>query len=197
MSEVGAKKDVLLIGNGPSASKHEVGHIIDQFNGDIVRFNHCLVEGYEAKVGSRTDIWVFCGNPPHNFRAGELGASTALMSYPVTFKEMHKDLWAMYQREHGEGYKLLEMPWDDYNQVNEEVGHMPSSGILTANYFLNRGHRVQFYGFDHFSKHEHHYWSGESVHGKSGHDPAKERVWFADKVARSNITDFKTHQNSK
>ena len=196
--ETAVKKpsDILLIGNGPSATEYEVGGIIDGFNGDIVRFNHAKVKGFESKLGSRTDIWAFCGNPPHDFRAGELGASAALMSYPSDFKSMHKDLWELYEREYGKEFDLLQMPWSEYNQVNEEVGHMPSSGALVANYFLNRGHRVQFYGFDHFSKHQHHYWKDRSVHGKSGHDPSKEREWFLNSVADSTISEFRPYEDT-
>jgi len=48
---------VAVIGNAPSVLENNYGAYIDSHD-VIVRFNECAVEGYESKVGSRTDILI-------------------------------------------------------------------------------------------------------------------------------------------
>lgn len=48
--------ETILIGNGPSVLKREMGETIDSF-GTIVRFNNFEIKDYEKYVGTRTDIW--------------------------------------------------------------------------------------------------------------------------------------------
>ena len=49
-------EDVVLIGNGPSATRKKNGFIIDSFD-TVVRFNDYEIEGYEEHVGKKTTVW--------------------------------------------------------------------------------------------------------------------------------------------
>lgn len=50
------EKDIILIGNGPSACRGEFGKDIDRYN-RVVRFSWFHIKGYEEHVGTKTDIW--------------------------------------------------------------------------------------------------------------------------------------------
>lgn len=50
------REPIIVIGNGPSATSERVGKEIDAF-GTIFRINRFRTIGYEAFVGTRTDIW--------------------------------------------------------------------------------------------------------------------------------------------
>ena len=56
-------KEILLIGNGPSAAKHTMGKAIDSFP-CVARFNTFRIHGYKEYVGSKCDIWFACDNFP-------------------------------------------------------------------------------------------------------------------------------------
>ena len=48
---------ILLVGSGASLINSELGHIIDNFDGKVCRFNMYDTKGYEKDVGSKTDVW--------------------------------------------------------------------------------------------------------------------------------------------
>ena len=48
---------ILILGNGPSAAKYDLGNEIDKFD-QVVRINNYKTTNLEAQVGSKTDIWV-------------------------------------------------------------------------------------------------------------------------------------------
>ena len=50
-------KRVLLVGNGPSILDKPMGHDIDTFDGEVVRFNEFVLEPAEY-TGTRTDLWL-------------------------------------------------------------------------------------------------------------------------------------------
>ena len=56
-------KEILLIGNGPSATKHTMGKVIDAFP-YVVRFNTFRIHGYKINVGQKCDVWFACDNFP-------------------------------------------------------------------------------------------------------------------------------------
>ena len=50
-------KRVLLVGNGPSVLDKPLGHVIDAFDGLVVRFNEFILDP-AAYTGLRTDVWI-------------------------------------------------------------------------------------------------------------------------------------------
>jgi hypothetical protein len=49
---------ILLIGNGGSLLKRRLGVFIDEFDGEVARFNDFEIKGYEQYIGTRTDLWI-------------------------------------------------------------------------------------------------------------------------------------------
>lgn len=52
-------KKIFIIGNGPSATQHKIGDIIDAAD-VVVRINDFKTSGFEEYVGTRTDILFTC-----------------------------------------------------------------------------------------------------------------------------------------
>jgi len=50
---------VFIIGNGPSATRNKLGHIIDRAD-VVVRINDFKTKGFEPFVGTKTDILFTC-----------------------------------------------------------------------------------------------------------------------------------------
>jgi len=55
MSEKHLEK-ILLVGNGPSVERYELGDVIDSYD-YVVRFNWYHIKGFEKNVGTKTDVW--------------------------------------------------------------------------------------------------------------------------------------------
>jgi len=50
------KNTILIIGNGSSVLNHDIGQTIDSYP-VVARINNYKINGYEKKIGSKTDIW--------------------------------------------------------------------------------------------------------------------------------------------
>lgn len=48
--------NICIVGNGESALNNKVGDFIDSCD-HVIRFNHCITEGYEPWVGTKLDIY--------------------------------------------------------------------------------------------------------------------------------------------
>tara|TARA_B110001454_G_scaffold177903_1_gene170536 strand:- start:3353 stop:3994 length:642 start_codon:yes stop_codon:yes gene_type:complete len=153
---------LLLIGNGPSAAKGELGKEIDEFD-DIIRFNLYQVEGYEDSVGSRTTFWATTGrdqyprkaDPPEKILLTHGGAKVKtgpgehiIYRVPYAFHQEKRKLVQGIGEMHGH---------------EKSKGLLPSSGLLAITWLLDvaKVKKLTLHGFDFFSKKEsgqHHYW---------------------------------------
>ena len=54
------KRNVLIIGNGPSVKKMKIGKFIDQGDFFIIRINNYEISRFEEYIGTLTSLWVCC-----------------------------------------------------------------------------------------------------------------------------------------
>ena len=52
-------KKVIIIGNGPSVMNYNLGKIVNNFD-IVVRLNNYKIDGFEDKIGNKTDVWINC-----------------------------------------------------------------------------------------------------------------------------------------
>lgn len=170
-------KDILLVGNGPSAAVGSHGVDIDNFDGLVARFNKCV---FNDDVGHRIDIWVTWGE---NSVFRELGQSKTVLTTSENRKNKEADLFAV---EHSGKFDRVTDTTD--RGVRKYIGH-PSAGALATAHFLRSPsiRRVYIFGFDHFSARRHHYWSSVDDE-KHGHDPYRESLWFNNLIKQNRIT---------
>lgn len=178
---------VVVVGNGPSALKANMGSIIDAHQ-HVVRFNNYKVEGFSAQVGTRTSMWSSVG----------IGRS----QYDVTSKPEHSLLIDGENAKHAQAEEMPceRLPRWFYNQVRRELQERSSwkngfaterekllatSGMLVVAWLLRiKGiHHLNLVGFDHFSKvrsGKHHYWVESNFKKPGEHDGDAEADMFAD-----------------
>jgi hypothetical protein len=157
---------ILLIGNGPSVLKQEMGDIIDSFP-LVVRFNSYRIPTFEKYVGTKTDIWVTCDVFPAWHK-------DYYKVYVCSFNRQPDNPLFLKMKGH---YPDCEMfPEDVWQEVFKGTGyHAPSSGAVATTYFM-RTHKVYLYGFDFFSAERHHY--GDDVPMGTNHKADMERPYF-------------------
>lgn len=159
-------REIILVGNGPSAIQTRFGRLVDEF-ATVCRCNNFTTQGYEAAVGSRTDVWAVCdGNIlPRDQRAFR----EVLFCVPL-LRHDRPESWDWCPRE---PYSLI--PREVVAEVTREVGQTdrlwPSTGVLALAWLLQRADVVVIHGFDHFATGPHHYF------------PSKDKNWFHDPVA--------------
>lgn len=120
-------KKILLIGNGPSVNDNEWGDLIDQFPGEIGRFNYYRTKFHEKHVGSRIDRW-FC----------DILVQRLIVETPF-FKN---DVLSQYYTPIDRNYK---------DTLTVMLGVKPSTGITATYFMIDSGYKVYLYGFDHFN----------------------------------------------
>tara|TARA_B100000614_G_scaffold262903_1_gene299955 strand:- start:115056 stop:117086 length:2031 start_codon:yes stop_codon:yes gene_type:complete len=149
----------LLIGNGPSVLDQELGTVIDDFDGLVVRFNDYRTNGWERYVGSRTDVWWTTIFYPH---PQKLNATYREVSF-VSMKSGARRNDYESLKEH-----FPSLNWIVKHKVFEEIGEQfrhlseseaSSTGAVCAAYLLAQGHEVWLHGFDCFDPNTlHHYY---------------------------------------
>lgn len=149
---------VAVVGNSPSLLDAERGEEIDQA-GAVVRMNAAPVEGYERHVGRRTTARVL------NVML-QRGRKPLHTDTPVRWIETLRDLDVILRaatpRVHTRARVLLHascMPHVMPQRVREQlylrhgsqIGHKPSTGLLTIYMLREMGKQVRLYGFDGFA----------------------------------------------
>jgi hypothetical protein len=148
------EKPILLMGNGPSVTKHKWGERIDAYFDTIVRLNGVILPGKEAFAGSRADLWF------HNFQIKasmnaihELrdNGDRGMKMFVVYQMEKHQDHGKF---EHFFGAYLSHIPWcytdiKVHNEAMRYTARRPTMGLLSLTWLLKHGfNNIYLHGFD-------------------------------------------------
>ncbi len=170
---------ILLIGNGPSALAKDLGSEIDAFDGKVVRFNDFRIEGYEDKLGKRTDIWITTSAyGPHlrnNFH------DVHVMTWATDREcKSHLDVKKWYPNTEKYSAKLID-------KTREIMGFSaPSTGAVAVQFY--EGHEIYIYGFDFFKQKIHHY--SDTLEMSNTHNADKEWGYFNRLIQSGQIKQF-------
>ena len=171
-------KRICILGNGPSLTKGgQLGELIDSFD-EIVRFNNCLIKGYEDKVGSRCtvhmgDAQLQISWPEYKIEGATWVLSTILATTNTALSMLlFRVVYDLELQATWEVVMNKEVGWmstDDITALRKELGFssrtMPTSGCLAVHWFVqNRPDPtvpVYIHGFDFFQGSEFHYYANE------------------------------------
>ncbi|NQV42686.1 MAG: glycosyltransferase family 29 protein [Candidatus Marinimicrobia bacterium] len=147
---------ILIIGNGPSAAKHEMGREIDKFD-QIIRINNYVTDHMESRVGSRTDIWVNGANQGLKKRL-TLPEKILVMIPPVVLNHKGVAIHRRIENRLGsKNYTLL--PLEIMSEMESSCGlDRPTTGFFTIYFFYLLGLDVTLHGFDFFVGSTAHYF---------------------------------------
>ena len=136
-------KPVILIGNSPRI-QDDMGSIIDSGKFKVIRFNDFRTQGYEDKVGTKTDIWIVgtlvcCSNPTnkkYDNKFGMFRSTGKYLTYPLLkfFQDPFK--------------KVPTLPSDYYLHKKYNFKGTFSTGMMTILLCLECGKTPYIYGFD-------------------------------------------------
>lgn len=169
---------ILLIGNGPSATSQKLGKEIDEFDGDIVRFNTYRIEGFEEYVGTRTDRWIACDIFPKWHKEYK---EVILCSF---CRKPDNPLLLKMKKYYPDAHNFPEETWLKTMKMMEFSA--PSSGAVAAAYFM-RDYEVYIYGFDFFAGERHHY--GDNINA-CHHNSEKEKIYFEKLIEANKVRIF-------
>ena len=174
------KESVLLIGN--ASSKNNYNSLIDNFDGDVIRFNRFKTD-YQYKLGKKTSHWIISKNfaTDKSIYENELEESLLnnlkknnelnihVVSFPPLNKFTHelikvidtnacfriyKNMWKLYRQLNG-----FLMPYDD-DFIKTYGAYKPSTGVLTMLNSIILYKHVKIVNFDSFRSN--HYWKEDS-----------------------------------
>ena len=146
----------MIIGNGPSAAKHDLGPQIDDFD-LIIRINNYVTINMEAQVGSRTDLWVNGANQGLKKRS-DIPGNVLVMIPPAVLKHKGNAIHDRIQRRLGTN-KYSMLPLDIMQKMEDLSGiDRPTTGFFSIFYFYLLGMDVTLHGFDFFVGSTSHYF---------------------------------------
>jgi 2-polyprenyl-3-methyl-5-hydroxy-6-metoxy-1,4-benzoquinol methylase len=177
---------VLLIGNGPSAVRGQLGKAIDDFDGPVVRFNY--FKRVPASTGTRTDVWAAVISSKIDQEViDHLDHVLFVHPHPSTMIDSNHEYYAslvnnpflsntQIKSVHDEAatraVALLGLPRPVFNGLPVDV----SSGAMVAMHYIMAGYKVWLHGFDFMCGHRHH-WADNLSRGNI-HQPEVELAVF-------------------
>lgn len=157
------KKNLIIVGNGSTATQSNLGKEIDSFD-NVVRFSWFWIDGFEEKVGTRTDIWattVYCQSriSQNSFRRVVAHSWQWDPAKCKTFKLLKKEIPFVE--------KLTSNLIDEMSElIGLEKRYCFSTGALMAWFFLKERDYITIHGFDWAYKDpppRHHYGDCQSM----------------------------------
>jgi hypothetical protein len=165
--------EIFIIGNGPSATNHKLGKIIDAAD-VVVRLNDFKTKGLEDYVGHKTDILFTC-------RLNEY--IDTIHQFPeVILSLLMNPLEGVTVPDH-----VIKSPnisrvidWPEVHALTEHLAMRedcyPSTGFLCILNMISRFGRVNIIGFDFFANGNEHYYETGPRAIPTRHDGTRERV---------------------
>ncbi len=175
---------ILVIGNGPSASRAELGAQIDRFP-VVGRINNYATEGFETRVGRCTDIW-FNGANQGLMRRRQPPPRIVVLIPSAVQRHKGAALRPRVRRRLGVaegGYELVALGEIESYEGTLGVDRV-TTGTMALLWALRRFDEVHIHGFDFFQGSRAHYhdsrvkrWWVDAVHSRRGrrHDNEAER----------------------
>ena len=151
-------RSILIVGNGPSAARHDLGSRIDSFD-CVIRINNFVTASLESKVGSRTDIWVNGANQGLKKRS-EIPANILVMIPPIVLNRKGAAIHQRIQNRLGtSAYIMLPVEIMSEMEASSSIAR-PTTGFFSIYFFYLLGLDVTLHGFDFFSGSKAHYFDG-------------------------------------
>ena len=182
-------RDIILIGNGPSALEHEMGAVVDSFH-TVVRFNWFHIKGFEKHVGQKTDIWfttIFCPD--------------RIDWYPYRAIYEHSWDWNPQTDTH---YQQLKAIYPDVIKTsksiiaelkaftkNDQYSNY-STGAIATYLFLKTYPQVTLYGFDWWENYRDHHYGDKQKIGQI-HHPDQEFLFFSKLAKQGKVLTIDPH----
>ena len=107
---------LLIIANGPSALKNNLGHEIDKFN-EIGRINNYTTNNFEKFIGSKTNIWFNGANQGLRPRKNIPKKTIILVPYEILFRKEEKIIEKIPRK--------LNLNDDDLNYIADKACAIP------------------------------------------------------------------------
>jgi len=147
---------LLIIGNGPSAARHDLGQQIDSYD-HVIRINNYVTAGMESRVGSRTDIWVNGANQGLKKRT-DLPPHILIMIPPVVLDRKGDAIHERIRRRLGTDQYFM-LPLEIMRELESRSGiERPTTGFFCIYFFYLLGLDVTLHGFDFFAGSTSHYF---------------------------------------
>jgi len=181
-------KTILIIANGPSATKYNYGNIINTFP-EIARINDYRISGFENFVGNETTIWF--NGASKNLKKRKKTPSKVIVFVPaeILYKQENLVLERTPIR--------LQLHPSKFNLINKETMKSyekisnisrPTTGLNAIMWSMENYQNVIIHGFDFFLNNKYHYYDSllAKIKVKIGlKDKYKERSILHDNLAES------------
>lgn len=191
------KKKVVVIGNGPSGLKKEIGAIINSAD-TVIRINAYQTAGFESYVGSKTDIWIMNSVVGPNRKAINIearrGIKPRLIILRGLFSKRRRRRFKKIREAISKCFpsaKITSISRKSLRKLKRNIRckKTPSTGSHVLSYALKRfSGPIYIYGFDMIkggSVTSHYYNTGCAL--KRCHDPKKEGNYFRKLVAKNKL----------
>jgi len=188
---------ILIIGNGPSALKTNMGSRIDSNEFDIVcRINRghrqddgTLNTGFEKQVGTRCEYWI-ASDLRVNLAMERYNLYEAILIYTPKFK-CNPNTALEVNLSYPSIYFIPTSYEDSINKIVNFAPKWPSTGVMAMHFAVDNFDEVFIYGFDTYSYDTVHYFEDKpnkyKIQKNKEHSPNKEKFYIEYMIKNNKI----------
>lgn len=188
---------ILIIGNGPSALKTNMGSRIDSNEFDIVcRINRghrqddgTLNTGFEKQVGTRCEYWI-ASDLRVNLAMERYNLYEAILIYTPKFK-FNPNTSLEVNLRYPSIYFIPTSYEDSINKIVNFAPKWPSTGVMAMHFAVDNFDEVFIYGFDTYSYDTVHYFEDKpnkyKTQNNKDHSPNKEKFYIEYMIKNNKI----------
>lgn len=185
------RESVILVGNGPSVLQSGKGSLVDTFD-QVVRFNLFAIRGFEADVGTRTDLWSTFGRGSLPRDADQRPQRAIFLhgEKPKGFAFPVREIYGIPRPFFDSVRARVQARTQRTGEAKDKL--LATSGLTVALWLLEAQglQKLTLHGFDHFSKVKtglHHYWVPTNFKQPPEHDGEVEAAIFAELQAAGRV----------
>lgn len=187
-------KTVILIGNGKSLLKRNLGDRIDCFD-EVYRFNCYKLKGFEKHIGSKTTYWVVNQSKKDTIKRMKNTHPRSRTFDRFLFSPIHEQthltIETCVQYQYAKKFnKPIEMiSRETFFSVENITPMLITTGSLTIKHLLDKGDAIIYItGFDILIESEMlHYFSDKSYGRNVAHSVQSEREYLQDLLIQKKI----------
>tara|TARA_Y100001970_G_C14171821_1_gene824599 strand:- start:460 stop:1065 length:606 start_codon:yes stop_codon:yes gene_type:complete len=152
---------ILIIGNGNSVIKNELGEYINKYN-YIARINNYKIKGYEKYLGEKTDIWLNGANSKLNKRNKYPEEILVFIPSLILDAKKNEVIEHVSKRLKLNYDKFKVVPKNEIIEYENIINHNRlTTGLYAILWGLKYFNNVVIYGFDFFIDSKTHYFDSK------------------------------------
>ena len=154
---------IIIIGNGPSVLDYNFGKLIDK-HPLVARINNYQIDGYEKKIGSKTDVWFNGANSKLKIPNKTPEKTVVLIPSEIIKRKNNNLNRHVQKRLKNNNLNPVIISLNDISNFEKNTGlNRLTTGLYSILWAIENYEEVIIHGFDFFQNSKGHYYNSKMI----------------------------------